>query len=285
METDSVVVERRFRIGLCAPGGPIGRDLADRVRSFVDSIYGSKVELIFHPQCFLSCGHFAGDDVQRRRALVTLANDPLIDAVWFARGGYGSCRVAAGAIGEMTAVARAKRWLGYSDAGFVIAGLQAAGFDRIAHGPMPVDLDRTGGEHALRRSLEWLISGGGDGVAHAARPSAAFNLTVLSQMLGTELEPRLDGLELCLEDVGEYLYRIDRSMFHVMSSSAVRRCAGVRMGRFSQVPPNVPEFGQTPTEIAAHWCERAGVPYLGDADIGHDVDNKVVPLAQPAIGR
>ncbi len=30
--------------------------------------------------------------------------------------------------------------------------------------------------------------------------------------------------------------------------------------------------------VARYWCARSGIPYLGRADIGHDVDNKVVPF-------
>ena len=56
-------------------------------------------------------------------ALVEVANDPEIDAVWLARGGYGACRVAEYAIPRFNEHASAKKWLGYSDAGFLLAGL------------------------------------------------------------------------------------------------------------------------------------------------------------------
>jgi muramoyltetrapeptide carboxypeptidase len=46
----------------------------------------------------------------------------------------------------------------------------------------------------------------------------------------------------------------------------------------SLIPPNDPEFGQTPDEIIRHWCADSGIPYLGSADIGHDVENKIVPF-------
>ena len=48
-----------------------------------------KPEIVFHPQCFASHGHFAGDDDTRARAFLEVANDDHTDAVWFARGGYG----------------------------------------------------------------------------------------------------------------------------------------------------------------------------------------------------
>jgi muramoyltetrapeptide carboxypeptidase len=181
----------------------------------------------------------------------------------------------------MTAAARRKKWLGYSDAGFLLAGLYKAGFPHVAHGPMPVDLMREDGAQAVKRGLAWLTEG-----AHGAlergitpgHPNLAFNLTILSQLLGTPLEPKLEGHVLMLEDVGEYMYRIDRYFYHVTSNDHVRRCAGIRLGRCSAVPKNDPDFVLNEEEVARFWCERSGIPYLGRADIGHDSENKVVPF-------
>jgi muramoyltetrapeptide carboxypeptidase len=200
--------------------------------------------------------------------------------VWFARGGYGACRVAEQAIGKLGAEARKKTWLGYSDAGFLLAGLAKAGFGRVAHGPMPVDVIREDGEAAMMRGLSWLVNRNADALESRldGRPSFAFNLTILSQLLGTPLEPDFTGRVLLLEDVGEYMYRIDRYFFHVTSNANVRCCAGIRLGRCSAVPKNDPDFGMDEEEVARLWCERSGIEYLGRGDIGHDSENKVVPF-------
>ena len=95
-------------------------------------------------------------------------------------------------------------------------------------------------------------------------------MTVFSQLLGTPLEPDLSGHVLMLEDVSEYMYRIDRALFHITSQDSVRRVAGIRLGRCSDVPENDPDFGETEEDIVRHWCGRANIPYLGRADIGHD---------------
>jgi len=274
--------ENVFRIGLCGPGTPISHDLAQRAQDLTRSVYADRVELIFHPQCFRQSGHFAGEDPERIEALVETANDPCLDAVWLVRGGYGACRVAEPAIRRMNAAARAKQWLGYSDAGFLLAGLLRAGFRRVAHGPMPVDLVREEGEQAVLRGLSWLVRQDPSALEPGLKPSdraLAFNLTVLSQLLGTALEPEFDGRILILEDVGEYMYRIDRYFFHVTSNPAVRRCAGIRLGRCSAIPRNDPDFLMTEEDVARYWCDRSGINYLGRADIGHDVANRVVPLA------
>ncbi len=57
---------------------------------------------------------------------------------------------------EWATAARSKAWLGYSDTGYLLAGLYRAGIGRPAHGPMPVDMRRDGGEAAVRRALRWL---------------------------------------------------------------------------------------------------------------------------------
>ena len=107
---------------------------------------------------------------------------------------------------------------------------------------------------------------------------AAFNITVFSQLLGTPLEPDLAGHVLMLEEVSEYSYRTDRAMFHITSNPSVRRVAGIRLGRCSLVPENDPDFGESEEQIVRHWCARAGIAWLGAADIGHDSRNRVVPF-------
>lgn len=275
--------EKVFRIGLTAPGTRMPPELARRAQAVAQKTYGGRVELIFHPQCFRQAGHFAGEDHERIDALVEIANDPALDAVWLARGGYGACRVAEYAIPRLNGHAREKAWLGYSDAGFLLAGLHRAGFDRVAHGPMPVDLVREDGEEAMLRGLAWLVDGDRRALEPTLTPgqkAMAFNLTILSQLLGTPLEPDFGGRVLMLEDVGEYMYRIDRYFFHVTSNEAVKRCAGIRLGRCSAVPKNDPDFVLNEEDVARFWCERSGIPYLGRADIGHDSANRVVPFTR-----
>jgi muramoyltetrapeptide carboxypeptidase len=272
----------RFRIGVVAPGSPLDRDVAEEVRDLAAELYpDGAVEIVVHPQCFLSWGHFAGHDDARRQAFLEMANDPALDAVWFARGGYGACRIVEGALAGLAPAAADKAYLGYSDAGTLLAGLYSRGFSQVAHGPMPQDLRRGGGRAAAARALAWLVEGAADaleGSVAAGGRTAAFNITILSQLLGTPWQPDLAGHVLMLEEVSEYLYRIDRSLCHITSNPAMRRLAGLRLGRCSDVPENDRPFGMTEEESARSWCERSGIPWLGRADIGHDAANKVTPF-------
>jgi len=269
-----------MRIGVVAPSSRFSAETAERVQAIAARVT-PEVELHFHPHGFHVHNHFAGTDAEREEALVEMANDPALDAIWLARGGYGSCRVAEAAIARMGEAARAKTWLGYSDAGFLLAGLYRAGFPNLAHGPMPQDVLREGGEAAIARALAWLVSGSPEtlepGLERGAR-HAAFNISVLSMLLGTPLEPDISGHLLLLEEVSEHMYAIDRALFHITASANVRRAAGIRLGRVSDVLPNDPEFGEDEEMVARFWCARAQIPYLGRADIGHDSANRIVPF-------
>ena len=264
------------RIAICAPGTPITRDCARAVKALAEREFAG-LELVFHEQCFLQDGHFAGSDAVRLAALLDCANNPGVDAVWLAKGGYGTNRIAAEAVAGMAGAAQSKVFLGYSDGGYLLAALYRAGIGRPVHGPMAVDIRREGGEAAVRRVLSF-IAGGRDGLepSLAAEPAAAFNLMTLAMLVGTELMPDLTGHVVMVEEVGEYLYAIDRLFFHL--APHLRGIAGLRLGRVSQVPTNDRPFGMNAEEIARHWCGQAGVPFLGQADIGHDAANRIVPF-------
>ena len=265
-----------MRVAVVAPSCPLKPDAAERVHAIAEQ--RGDCELVIHPQCFLTYGHFAGPDEARLSALREVMADPSTDAIWFARGGYGSNRIAEAAVADLPEAARGKTYMGYSDAGFLLAAFYDAGLE-VAWGPMPQDAVRGGGEAAVNRALDWLVRRDPAALEPALEPPAmAFNLTVLSSLLGTSLEPDFSGVDLLIEEVSEQLYRIDRTMFHVTASANVRRAARIRLGRVSDILANDPEFARDEAAVVEEWGLRSGIPFGGLADIGHDAGNRVVPF-------
>src|SRR3954463_7119920 len=168
-------------IAVVAPSCSLTHEAAEAVEAIVRE--RGDCELAIHPQCFLSDGHFAGPDEARLAALRNVMADPGIDAVWFARGGYGSNRIAEAVLADLPDAARSKTYIGYSDAGFLLAGMHKAGLN-VAWGPMPQDIIRAGGEAAVRRALDWFVRRDPFALeGQLERPAMAFNLTVLSSLL------------------------------------------------------------------------------------------------------
>jgi muramoyltetrapeptide carboxypeptidase len=269
-----------MRIGICAPSTPFTREDAARVTALAATSHPT-AELVFHEQCFSENGHFAGPDAERLEAFVETANDPACEAIWFVRGGYGACRIAGNAVERLNSAAGNKLYMGYSDAGNLLGALYRAGIGRVAHGPMPADIRREGGEAAVTRALDWIVHANPQSLeasVQAGQRYAAFNLMTLAMMAGTPLMPDLKGHILMVEEVSEYLYGYDRAFFHVTSHLAGAGLAGLRLGRVSDVPENDRPFGESAEDIAERWCRKSGIPYLGRVDIGHDADNKVVPF-------
>lgn len=269
-----------MRIAICAPSTPFTREDAARVIALAATMHPT-AELNFHEQCFAEAGHFAGPDDMRCAAFVDLANDPSFDAVWFARGGYGACRIAQDAVAALTPAAADKIYMGYSDAGNLLGALYRAKIGRVCHGPMPADIRRDGGEAAVLRTLDWMLHASPQALepqVQAGTKYAAFNLMTLAMMVGTPLMPDLKDHVLMVEEISEYLYGYDRAFFHVTSHLQNARLAGLRLGRVSDVPVNDRPFGEDAEEIAQSWCAKTGIDYLGRADIGHDAENRIVPF-------
>lgn len=267
------------RIGVVAPAKAVDRTVEARTRAFAAIAYPA-VDIAFHPQCFESDGgHFAGSDDRRAAALLEMANDPAIDAIWFARGGYGSNRILTRVMPRLGPAAREKAWVGYSDMGFLLAALHARRIGRVAHGPMPVDIGGRAGDVRVARTLGWLtgdLQGLEPGLA--GRPSVAFNLAILGSLIGTPWLPDLADHVLIVEEVSEPLYNVDRLLFTMAHATQLRGIAGVRLGGVTDVQANDPPWGEPIETMIARWCGEMGVPYLGRAEVGHMPGNHVVPF-------
>src|SRR5277367_1246775 len=101
--------KRKIRIGVTAPASRVEPALTEKVRAIAEAQFpDGATELVFHPQCYLSSGHFAGDDEARAVAFLDIANDESFDVLWIARGGYGSGRIAERVLPALGDTARKK---------------------------------------------------------------------------------------------------------------------------------------------------------------------------------
>jgi len=268
-----------LKIGICAPARPIDRIVEAKLTALA-ALSFPDVELVFHPQCYESDGHFAGSDERRGAAFLEFANDAAFDAIWFARGGYGSNRLLHSVIPQLGPAARHKAYLGYSDNGFLLAALYARRIGRPVHGPMPSEVNRADAGACVSRSLAWLARGERSVLEPglAGRPAVAFNIAILDALVGTPWLPDLTDHVLMLEEVSEPMYRIDRMLFTIAHATQLKGIAGLKLGMIKDVIENDPPWKGTAEDMIIRWCGEMGVPYLGRAVIGHDANNRLVPF-------
>ena len=232
--------------------------------------------------------YLAGDDARRLRELEAAIDDPDVDAIVAARGGYGAMRIA-GAVDPARVTARPKLLVGFSDVTALHALWARAGVASL-HGSMVAALGR-GSEGSLARWVD-AVEGRGErprfdqlvplGATRGEAEGVVLggNLALLAAMTGTPLAPSLEGAILFIEDVGEAPYRVDRMLTQLRLSGALDRVAGVLIGAFTRCAPG-PD-GARVEDVLAERLGGLGVPVLAGVPTGHVDDPLELPLGARA---
>ncbi|HEY9652701.1 MAG TPA: LD-carboxypeptidase, partial [Coleofasciculaceae cyanobacterium] len=238
-------------------------------------------------------GYLAGSDTQRRHQLAQAWNDPECKGILCARGGYGSARLLENWTWPSPLTdnnnpdsAQFRKWLiGFSDITGLLWSLSQIGISGV-HGPVLTTLADEP-EWSLNRLFDCVegrslapltgVGWGGGNVMGILLPA---NLTVATHLLGTSIQPPLDGLILALEDVTEAPYRIDRMLTQWRMSGALKGIRGIALGRFSRCEPPLDVPSWTVEEVLHDRLSDLGLPIVSNLPFGHEGVNAVLPVGQ-----
>ena len=264
------------RVAAVAPAGPFERDALETGLAVLATRYA----VHFEPGIFSRQRYLAGDDARRLAELTRALEDPRVEAVFCARGGYGAMRLLPGL--ERIAPA-AKPLIGFSDITALHAWMQRAGQISI-HGPVLTQLGKL--DAATHERLFALLEGTEPAaplrgrmtyVAGSAEgPLLGGTLAVLSRLVGTPFMPPLEGSVLLLEDVGERPYRVDRMWTHLALAGLLRGVRGIVLGSFTGCEERDADYGCA--DVLRDLAVAAGVPCAAGFPIGHGERNEPVPL-------
>ena len=241
---------------------------------------------VYDERLFAVSGQFAGDDDFRANVLQSYLDNPDIDAILCARGGYGTIRI----IDELKFdkfINKPKWIIGYSDVTVLHAKLQSLGFESI-HASMPINF-RDNTETALTSLIDALTSQdlhyeiknsplNIQGEAEAEIVGG--NISVLYSMLGSSIFPDTNGKILFLEDLDEYLYHIDRMMFAFERAGILDGIKGLIVGGLTKMHDNNIPFGKTAEEIILERVADKGIPVCFNFPAGHIDDNRAIILGR-----
>lgn len=239
--------------------------------------WGLKVH--FGQHLFGAENQFSGTDRERLTDLNNAIRDPKVKAIFCARGGYGTARIADGM--DVEALSKQPKWIvGYSD----ITALHSHIYRHLGlctiHGSMPVNFAQNTPEalHSLRALLT------GSRIEYSAsnhqlnRNGSAEgqliggNLSVLFSLLKSPSEMDFRGCVLFIEDLDEYLYHIDRMMLNLKRAGLLANLAGLVVGGMTDMRDNTVPFGETAEEIIAGHVSHYSYPVCFGFPSGH-IDN------------
>ncbi len=285
------------RIAVVAPAGPFH---PERLASGMATLQHWGYVPV--PMANLQATHryLAGTTEQRHADLRHALTAPDLDAVWFARGGYGTFAALQNLPWDLV---QARPVLGFSDATALLIALQQRGLPAI-HAPVlqgladPVQWTTPGAvlidsqsRDALRLALQsgsWPSLPGRQVAGPAADlsqgrhrgPVTGGNLAVLASLCGTPEQLDAHGKIVVLEELNEPPYRLDRLLSQLRLSGALDGCVGICFGDLQDCEPKDGAFSAL--DVAGEVLEPLGIPILAGLPVGHGSRNFAFPLGKTA---
>ena len=281
-------LHRDDTVGIVSPAGklPLKTDTA-KIRQRFES-WGLHVKFGAH------CAdreqpYFAGTDEERAADLQAMIDDESVKAVIACRGGYGSVRLLP--LVDLARLRERPKWVvGFSDITMLHLALRKLRIESI-HGPMPAGFDFDGKEDPSAESLRQALFG--ETVCIEVEPHplnqpgtasgclSGGNLTVIRSADGTPEELTAEEpTVLLIEEVGEFVYRIDRLMQSLTRSGRLGSLKAILVGHFSDMM-GMKKFGVADAyAIISSYTRPLGIPVVFGFPAGHAEPNLAVYLGR-----
>jgi muramoyltetrapeptide carboxypeptidase len=270
-------------VAVIAPSSPFDREELFRGLAWLRTRY----RLRLSAGIFARDGFLAGDDGRRIAEVTRALEDPEVEAIVCARGGYGSMRLLDGVPWD-AAHARPKWVVGFSDVTALHLALAARGIASV-HGPNVTGLGRTitaaerlslidALEHpsgpCVWEELDVLVAGRAQG------PVVGGNLALVVAMAAANRLVLPDGAILVLEDVTERPYRIDRMLTSLALGGHLARAGAIVFGSFTQCDAG-PD-GVSVRQVLLERTRSLGIPVVAGAPFGHGAPNHAFVIGRIA---
>jgi len=272
-------------IGITCPAGYMA---AEKVQTCIETLQQWGYEVMVGKTIGSSSEtYFSGTDEERRDELQAMMDDDSIEAILCGRGGYGVGRII-----EQLNFKRFKKnpkWIiGFSDITVLHSYLNRNVKIASLHAPMASAFNDGGADTEFVQSLKYALSGkkakynaplhpfNKKGTATAELVGG--NLTMLAHCIGTSSDIKTKGKILFIEDIGEYLYHIDRMLYQLKRSGKLKALAGLIIGGFTDLKDNDRPFGKTLYEIVDELVKEYYYPVCYDFPVSHGKENVALKI-------
>ena len=272
-------------IGIVAPAGFMPLDKMETcVNTLQDWGYTVRLGATTHSQ---SSNYFSGTDEERLNDLQEMLDDKEVNAILCARGGYGVSRI----IDKLSFKKFKKhpKWIvGFSDITVLEAHIYSQYGIASLHAPMSAAFNDGGFSNvyiqSLKNALEGLPANYECAVHEFNKPGTAEgelvggNLTLLAHLIGTTSDVKTKSKILFVEDVGEYLYNVDRMFLQLKRSGKLDKLAGLIIGGFTDMKDTERPFGKRFQEIIYDHVKEYHYPICFNFPVSHDKENYALKI-------
>ena len=262
-------------IGIVCPSGHLSLSKTVIAKQTLEE-WGFKVEI--GKTVGTGQGYFSETDDIRLEDLQEKLDNPEIKAILMGRGGYGLSRIIDKI--DFTKFNEKPKWIiGFSDITVLHSHLNNKLKIATIHGPMcaafqelypesdhllsikkallgedieyPIPMD----EHNRAGSANGILVGG--------------NLAILAHLTGSVSQLKTKNKILFIEDVGEYLYNMDRMLLNLKRAGFFENIKGLICGEFSEIKDTERPFGQSLYQIILDKVKEYNIPVCFNFPAGH----------------
>lgn len=266
-------------IGIVCPSGYMPKE---RVNKAVETLN----EWGFQVRLGKTVGHqyhyFSGTDDERLQDLQRMIDDSSIHAILCGRGGYGFTRIIDQI--DFSAFIKNPKWIiGFSDITILHAHLLTQYNISSIHGPMAGAFTDYGSEHLSIQSLHKVLLGEKINYtvdAHILNKTGKIegkliggNLSLLAHLIGTKSDLIYKDAILFIEDIGEYLYHIDRMLWQLKRSNKLSQIKALIVGGFTEMKDTIIPFGKSVYEIIDDVIKEFDFPVCFNFPVSHSEYN------------
>ena len=231
--------------------------------------------------------YFSGTDEERLADLQRMLDDDEVKAVLCGRGGYGMGRIIERI--DFKKFKKNPKWIiGFSDITVLHSHLYSNYYISSMHAPMAAAFNDAGYINRFVQSLRHAIEG--KKARYSCEPHefnrrgeaigelVGGNLALLSHLTGTDSDIKTRGRILFIEDIGEYLYNIDRMMYQLKRSGKLAKLAGLVIGGFTDIKDTERPFGQSAYEIIRDLVREYDYPVCFGFPVSHEKENYALKI-------
>ena len=282
---DKLIKPKNLKIGdtisIIAPSGVL-KDYDEYMDKSISLMESWGLNVVLGSNIYDSYGHFSSSDANRQKDFQNAIDDNKIKAIWCARGGYGAMRII-DKINYDNLLKHPKWVIGYSDITAIHNDIHNLGVESL-HGVMSKSLEDISVDDESIKKLKDIIFGNGELhyviesnkyniTGEASGKLVGGNLTLLQSLLQSKSSIDTTNKIIFIEEVGEYLYHIDRMLHSLKRADYFSKCSGLIVGDFTDVRKNETKFGKNLYEIINEIVKEYNFPVIYGFPAGHGQKN------------